>query len=265
MLLALLPSGAALADWELNMREGVTAISRDIYGLHMLIFWVCCAIAVFVFGWMIVALVLHRKSRGAEAAQFSHSTKAEIIWTLIPAVILVAMAVPAAKTMIAVEDDRDPDLTIKATAYQWKWQYEYLDEGVSFFSTLAPTSNDARRLDSGIDPASVENYLLEVDNHVVVPVNAKVRVLITSNDVLHAWWMPDFAIKKDAIPGYINQAWFTAEQPGIYRGQCAELCGQDHGFMPIVVEVLEQDAYDARMAAMKAEFGTDGPKLAAND
>ena len=265
VLLALLPSGAALAAWDLNMREGVTAISRDIYGLHMLIFWVCCAIAVFVFGWMIVALVLHRKSRGVEAAQFSHSTKAEIIWTLIPAVILVAMAVPAAKTMIAVEDDRNPDLTIKATAYQWKWQYEYLDEGLSFYSTLAPTSNDARRLDSGIDPESVDNYLLEVDNHVVVPVNAKVRVLITSNDVLHAWWMPDFAIKKDAIPGYINQAWFTAEQPGIYRGQCAELCGKDHGFMPIVVEVLEQEAYDARMAAMKAEFGAGAPKLAATD
>ncbi len=265
-LLALLPTGAAFADWDLNMREGVTAISRDIYSLHMLIFWVCCAIAVFVFGWMIVALVLHRKSRGVEAAQFSHSTKAEIIWTAIPAVILVAMAVPAAKTMIAVEDDRNPDLTIKATAYQWKWQYEYIDEGLSFYSSLARTSNDARRTGSGIDPNSVDNYLLEVDNHVVVPVNKKVRVLITSNDVIHAWWMPDFAIKKDAIPGYINQAWFTAEEPGIYRGQCAELCGQDHGFMPIVVEVLEQDAYETRMAAMRAEFGKDdAPRLAAND
>ncbi|MEL6448416.1 MAG: cytochrome c oxidase subunit II [Pseudomonadota bacterium] len=264
-LVALLPTGAAYADWDLNMREGVTAISREVYSLHMLIFWVCCAIAVFVFGWMLVALVLHRKSRGVEAAQFSHSTKAEIIWTLIPAVILVAMAVPAAKTMIAIEDDRNPDLTIKATAYQWKWQYEYLDEGLSFYSTLARTSNDARRTGSGIDPESVENYLLEVDNHVVVPVNAKVRVLITSNDVLHAWWMPDFAIKKDAIPGYINQAWFKAEEPGIYRGQCAELCGQDHGFMPIVVEVLEQDDYDARLAAMKVEFGTDTPRLANND
>lgn len=265
-LLALLPTGAAYADWDLNMREGVTAISRDIYSLHMLIFWVCCAIAVFVFGWMIVALVLHRKSRGVEAAQFTHSTKAEIIWTAIPAVILVAMAVPAAKTMIAVEDDRNPDLTIKATAYQWKWQYEYIDEGLSFYSSLARTSNDARRTGSGIDPESVENYLLEVDNHVVVPVNSKVRVLITSNDVIHAWWMPDFAIKKDAIPGYINQAWFTADEPGIYRGQCAELCGRDHGFMPIVVEVLEQDAYETRMAAMRSEFGNDdAPRLAAND
>lgn len=262
---AMLPSASVFAAWDLNMREGVTAISREIYGLHMLIFWVCCAIAVFVFGWMILALVMHRKSKGVEPAQFSHSTKAEIVWTLIPVVILVAMAVPAAKTMIKIEDDRNPYLTIKATAYQWKWQYEYLDEGVSFYSNLARTSNDARRLDSGIDPASVPNYLLEVDNHVVVPVNKKIRVLITSNDVLHAWWMPDFAIKKDAIPGYINQVWFTAEEPGIYRGQCAELCGQDHGFMPIVVEVLEEDAYAARMAALKIEQGIDTPKLAAND
>lgn len=261
--LALLPSGAALADWELNMREGVTAISREIYGLHMLIFWVCCAIAVFVFGWMFLALLLHRKSRGVEAAQFSHSTKAEIIWTLIPVVILVAMAVPAAKTMVRIEDDRNPDLTILATGFQWKWQYEYVDEGVSFYSNLAATSNEARRLNSGIDPLTVENYLLEVDNHVIVPVNKKIRMLITSNDVLHAWWVPDFAIKKDAIPGYINQAWFLAEEPGIYRGVCAELCGQDHGFMPIVVEVLEQDEFDTRIAAMQAEQGV-GTKLAAN-
>ncbi|MEN7342393.1 MAG: cytochrome c oxidase subunit II [Pseudomonadota bacterium] len=264
-LAAMLPSAAALADWDLNMRQGVTEISREVYDLHMLIFYVCCAIAVFVFGWMILALVMHRKSKGVEPAQFSHSTTAEIIWTAIPCLILVAMAVPAAKTMIKIEDDRNPDITIKATAYQWKWQYEYIDEGVSFYSNLAATSNDARRLDSGIDPESVPNYLLEVDNHVVVPVNKKVRVLITSNDVLHAWWMPDFAIKKDAIPGYINQVWFTAEEAGIYRGQCAELCGQDHGFMPIVVEVLEQDVYDARIAAMQAEQGVDTPKLAAND
>ncbi|MEM9171363.1 MAG: cytochrome c oxidase subunit II [Pseudomonadota bacterium] len=264
LALLLLPSVNALAAWDLNMREGVTAISREIYGLHMLIFWVCVAIAVFVFGWMILALVLHRKSRGVEPAQFSHSTKAEIIWTLIPVVILVAMAVPAAQTMVKIEDDRNPDVTIKATAYQWKWEYEYLDEGISFYSNLARTSNDARRLNSGIDPESVPNYLLEVDNHVIVPVNKKVRVLITSNDVLHAWWMPDFAIKKDAIPGYINQVWFLAEEPGIYRGQCAELCGQDHGFMPIVVEVLAQEDYDARVAALQAEQGVNTTKLAAN-
>ncbi|MEM6818263.1 MAG: cytochrome c oxidase subunit II [Pseudomonadota bacterium] len=263
-LVTLLPSGAALADWELNMREGVTAISRDIHGLHMLIFYVCCAIAVFVFGWMILALVLHRKSRGVEPAQFSHSTKAEIIWTLIPVLILVGMAVPATQTMLDIEDDRNPDITIKATAYQWKWQYEYIDEEVSFYSNLARTSNDARRLDSGIDPTTVENYLLEVDNHVIVPVDKKVRVLITSNDVLHAWWMPDFGIKKDAIPGYINQVWFRAEEPGIYRGQCAELCGQDHGFMPIVVEVLAQDEFDARMAALQAEQGVGSAQFADN-
>ncbi|MEM8546539.1 MAG: cytochrome c oxidase subunit II [Pseudomonadota bacterium] len=264
LALLVVPSANALAEWELNMREGVTAISREIYGLHMLIFWVCVFIAIVVFGWMILALVLHRKSRGVEAAQFSHSTKAEIIWTLIPVVILVAMAVPAAETMVRIEDDRNPDVTIKATGYQWKWEYEYLDEGISFYSNLARTSNDARRLNSGINPESVPNYLLEVDNHVIVPVNKKIRVLLTSNDVIHAWWMPDFAIKKDAIPGYINQVWFRAEEPGIYRGQCAELCGQDHGFMPIVVEVLEEADYAARIAALQAEQGVDAPQLAAN-
>jgi cytochrome c oxidase subunit 2 len=261
-LLTLSASTAALAESKINMPQGVTEVSRDIYGLHMLIFLVCCAIAVFVFGWMIIALVLHRKSRGVEPAKFSHSTKAEIIWTVIPIGILIGMAIPSAETLVKIEDSRNPDITVKVTGYQWKWHYEYLDEGVEFYSNLARSSNDARRLGSGIDPNTVPNYLLEVDNPMVVPVGAKVRVLITSNDVIHAWWMKDFGIKKDAIPGFINEAWFRAEEPGVYRGQCAELCGKDHGFMPIVVEVLDQAEYEGWVAARQEEQGVS-PKLAA--
>ncbi|WP_405225134.1 cytochrome c oxidase subunit II [Lentisalinibacter sediminis] len=261
-LLTLPASAAALAESKINMPQGVTEVSRDIYGLHMLIFLVCCAIAVFVFGWMIIALVLHRKSRGVEPAKFSHSTKAEIIWTVIPIGILIGMAIPSAETLVKIEDSRNPDITVKVTGYQWKWHYEYLDEGVEFYSNLARSSNEARRLGSGIDPASVPNYLLEVDNPMVVPVGAKVRVLITSNDVIHAWWMKDFGIKKDAIPGFINEAWFRAEEPGVYRGQCAELCGKDHGFMPIVVEVLDRAEYEGWVAARQEEQGVS-PKLAA--
>jgi len=167
-------------------------------------------------------------------------------------VILVAMAVPAAKTLVKIDDTRGSELTVKVTGYQWKWQYEYVGEGVSFFSTLARPSDEARQLDSGIAPTSVENYLLEVDNPLVVPVGRKVRVLITANDVIHAWWVPDFGMKRDAIPGYINEMWFNAEKPGIYRGQCAELCGRDHGFMPVVVEVKAQDEFDAWLEAQKA-------------
>ncbi|MEJ2604058.1 MAG: cytochrome c oxidase subunit II [Gammaproteobacteria bacterium] len=260
-LVTTMASVAAAAESRVNMPQGVTEVSREIYDLHMLIFLVCCAIAVFVFGWMIIALVLHRKSRGVEPAKFSHSTKAEIVWTIIPIGILIGMAIPAAETLVKIEDSRNPDITVKVTGYQWKWHYEYLDEGVDFYSNLARSSNEARRLGSGIDPESVPNYLLEVDNPMVVPVGAKVRVLITSNDVIHAWWMKDFGIKKDAIPGYINEAWFRAEEPGTYRGQCAELCGKDHGFMPIVVEVREQADYEGWVAARQAEQGV-APKVA---
>ncbi|WP_405232817.1 cytochrome c oxidase subunit II [Lentisalinibacter salinarum] len=261
-LLTLSASATALAESKINMPQGVTEVSRDIYSLHMLIFLVCCAIAVFVFGWMIIALVLHRKSRGVEPAKFSHSTKAEIIWTIIPIGILIGMAIPSAETLVKIEDSRNPDITVKVTGYQWKWHYEYLDEGVEFYSNLARSSNEARRLGSGIDVNTVPNYLLEVDNPMVVPVGAKVRLLITSNDVIHAWWMKDFGIKKDAIPGFINEAWFRAEEPGVYRGQCAELCGKDHGFMPIVVEVLDQAEYEGWVAARQEEQGVT-PKLAA--
>jgi cytochrome c oxidase subunit II len=243
----------AMAAWsDVNLRVGVTELSREIYNLHMLILWICVVIAAAVFGVMIYSIATFRKSKGAVPASFDHNTKAEVIWTVIPVMILVAMAVPAAKTLVKIDDTRGSELTIKVTGYQWKWQYEYVDQGVSFFSTLARTSDEARQLDSGIAPTSVENYLLEVDNPLVVPVGRKVRVLITANDVIHAWWVPDFGMKRDAIPGYINEMWFNAEKPGIYRGQCAELCGRDHGFMPVVVEVKPQDEYDAWLEAQKA-------------
>ncbi|MFO1426910.1 MAG: cytochrome c oxidase subunit II [Steroidobacteraceae bacterium] len=256
-LLALAASAPlAHAGWgDVNLRQGVTEISRQIYGMHMTMFWWCVAIGAFVFGWMIWSLVAFRKSQGAVPdTTMVHSTQAEIIWTLIPVGILVLMAVPAAKALIAIEDTRNTELTIKVTGYQWKWQYEYLDDGVSFFSTLARASDEARQLQSGIDPNGIENYLLDVDNALVVPVDTKVRLLLTSQDVIHAWWVPDFGMKKDAIPGFVNEMWFKVEagKTGTYRGQCAELCGRDHGFMPIVVKVLSKEDYKAWIAQQKA-------------
>ena len=244
-LLGLTMAGTARADWELNMPKGVTDLSLETYNLHMMVFWWCVAIGIVVFGVMIVSLFKHRKSKGAESATFSHSTTAEVIWTAIPVIILVLLAIPTAETMVKLEDSRDPDLSIVVTAYQWKWHYKYQDSGVAFYSSLARSSLEARRKQSGVDPFSVENYLRDVDNPVVVPRGAKVRLLFTSNDVIHSWWVVDLAIKKDAIPGIVNEAWFRAEETGTYRGQCAELCGKDHGYMPIVVEVVEPAAYEA--------------------
>lgn len=242
---ACLPAGTAFAAWELNMPVGVTELSRDIHGLHMLIFWICVIIAVAVFGVMIYSLVKFRHSQGAVAAKFTHSTQVEVVWTVIPVAILVGMAIPAAATLVKIEDLSDAQLTVKVTGYQWKWQYEYLDQKVSFFSTLAADSNAARQLDSGIDPSSVPNYLLDVDKPLVVPVGVKVRVLLTAGDVIHAWWVPAFGMKKDAIPGFVNELWFRADEIGTYRGQCAELCGRDHAFMPVVVEVKSQQDYES--------------------
>ncbi len=236
---------AAFAAWDLNMPVGVSELSPQIYDLHMLILWVCVAIAVVVFGAMIYSIIAFRKSKGAVPATFSHSTTAEIVWTVIPIVILIAMAVPSAKMLVKTEDTRASDITVKVTGFQWKWHYEYLDEGFGFYSNLDQASNAARRLNSGIDPNTVDNYLRDVDNPMVVPVGAKIRMLITANDVIHAWWIPDFAAKKDAIPGFINEFWFRAEKQGTYRGQCAELCGRDHGFMPVVVIVKPQGEYNA--------------------
>jgi len=247
----LFAASTAQADWEVNMPVGVTDVSAHIYGLHMYVFWICVAIGVVVFGAMIYAMINFRKSKGAEAATWSHSTAAEIIWTVVPVMILIAMAIPAARGLVMIEDTRDTEMTIKITGYQWKWQYEYIGEDVSFFSSLAQTSNEARRKDAGIDVTTVENYLLEVDKPLVVPVDTKIRYLLTANDVLHAWWMPDFAVKKDAIPGFINEGWFKVNEIGTYRGQCAELCGKDHGFMPVVVEVVSKEDYADWLAEQK--------------
>jgi cytochrome c oxidase subunit 2 len=227
----------------------------------MQVFYWCCAIAVVVFGAMIWSLFRHRKSLGVEAAKFSHSMTAEVLWTVIPIIILLLMAVPAAETLIKLEDGRKPDLTVVVTGYQWKWHYSYQGEDVDFYSTLARTSADARRKRSGIDPFTVENYLLEVDRPLVVPKGAKVRILLTSNDVIHAWWVPDLAVKKDAVPGFINETFFRAAETGTFRGQCAELCGMDHGYMPIVVEVVDPEEFQAWL---DSEKGTAANVAASN-
>jgi cytochrome c oxidase subunit 2 len=250
-------ASVAHADWGgLNMPEGVTVLSKKIYGLHMLILWICVIIAVVVFGVMIYSLVKFRKSQGAEADKtLVHSTKVEIVWTVIPILILVGMAVPIAKTLVEIEDTTRVDLNIKVTGYQWKWEYEYLGHNVSFFSTLKRDSDAARQLGSGVDPKNVPNYLLDVDNPLVIPAGQKVQFLLTAQDVIHAWWVPEFAMKKDAIPGFVNHIWVQveADKVGTYRGQCAELCGRDHGFMPIVVEVKSPAEFDEWLRAKQAE------------
>lgn len=248
----LLSSSWAHADWTVNMREGVTAISRDVYSLHMIIFWVCVVIGVLVFGVMILSMLMHRKSLGVKPADFHHSTKLEIIWTIVPVVILVVMAIPSTATLTAMYDASDADIDIEVRGLQWKWQYTYLNDDpekeVKFISSLLTPSeeiyNDARKR---------ENYLLDVDNEVVIPINKKIRFLITSQDVIHAWWVPDFAVKKDAIPGFVHESWAIVEEPGIYRGQCAELCGKQHGFMPIVVRAVEQAEYEEWLAGKQEE------------
>ena len=250
LLAASLPAQAA---WDLNMPVGVSPISREVYDLHMLILGICTVIALVTFGAMAYAIFANRKSQGAVPdTGMTHSTKAEIIWTVVPTLILVFMGFESAPALIRIEDTRNAEMTIKITGYQWKWQYEYLGEGVSFFSTLAADSNAARRLGANADLGQVDNYLLNVDEPLVVPVGVKIRYLLTAEDVLHAWWMPDFAVKRDAIPGYVNEGWFQVDEPGTYRGQCAELCGKDHGFMPIVVRALPRTEFDAWLADRKA-------------
>ena len=239
----------------LNMTEGVTAMSREIYGLHMKIFWICVVIGVVVFGAMIWSLVKFRKSQGAiPDVTLVHNSKVEFIWTVVPVVILVLMAVPAAKTLVQIEDTSKTELTIKVTGFQWGWNYDYLDDGVSYYSHLDRTSDHARELGSGIDPTSVPYYLLNVDHPLVVPVGTKVRLLITGADVIHSWWVPAFGVKKDAIPGFVNEAWFNidSDKPGLYRGQCAELCGRDHGFMPIVVDARSKQDFAAWLKQQSA-------------
>jgi cytochrome c oxidase subunit 2 len=233
-------------EMPLNMTKGVTNISGQVYDLHMIILYICCAIGVVVFGIMIYSMIYHRKSKGAVAANFHESTKVEIAWTVIPFVILIGMAIPATKTLIAMEDPSDADLTIKITGSQWKWHYSYFNEDVEFYSIL---STPRTQIDG--DETKSATYLLEVDKPLVLPLNRKVRFLMTSDDVIHSWWVPAFAVKKDANPGFINEAWTRIDKAGTYRGQCAELCGKDHGFMPIVVQALPEAEYDAWLLDQK--------------
>ena len=242
-----LMSGIALADYMnvLNLTEGVTPTSKMVYSLHMQILYIVTVIGILVFSVMCWSIYHHRKSKGAVAEQFHHSTAAEITWTVVPILILVLMAIPATKALVFMEQTGDSEMTIKVTGYQWKWKYDYLDEDISFFSALAQDSNDARQRGSGIDPNTVDNYLLDVDNRVVLPIKTKIRILTTAADVIHDWWVPALGWKRDAIPGFINDNWTYIEEPGVYRGKCAELCGKDHGFMPIVVEAVSKDEYVA--------------------
>jgi cytochrome c oxidase subunit II len=229
----------AHADLPYNMPYGVTTNSQSIYNLHMLVFAVCCVIAAVVFGLIIYCLYHFRKSKGAVAAQFHENTKLEIIWTAIPFLILIGLAIPATNILGDIHDTSASAITIKVTGYQWKWKYEYLENNVKFFSFLATSLDQI----NGKAPKD-KWFLLEVDNEVVVPVNTKVKLLVTSDDVIHSWWVPELGVKQDAVPGYINENWFYAKTPGKYRGQCGELCGVNHGFMPIVVSVVTQDEYN---------------------
>ncbi len=231
----------------INLRPGVTDISQQVFGLHMMMFWICVAIAVIVFGVMFYAMIKHRKSAGAKPANFHENVKVEIAWTVVPFLILIAMAVPAASTLLDMEDVSKPDLTVLVTGSQWKWHYKYMDNDVEFFSTLATQPEQIRNKFT-----KSENYLLEVDRPLVIPTGKKVRFLITSDDVIHSWWVPDFAVKKDANPGFINEAWTNVNEPGVYRGQCAELCGKDHGFMPVVVIAMEPEEYEAWIVEQEA-------------
>lgn len=242
---------AEAGRWQTNMPQGVTDVSQDIYGLHMLIFWICVVIGIAVFAWMFYSLIAYRKSNGHEPATFHDNTTVEILWTVVPFFILIAMAFPATKSMIEMYDTSEADIDVLVTGYQWKWSYEYQlesGENVRFFSNLASTQDQI----NNVTPKG-ENYLIEVDNPLVVPVGAKVRILVTANDVIHSWWVPDLGVKKDAIPGFVNETWFRTDVEGIYRGQCAELCGKDHGFMPVVVQVTSQQEYEAFIAEKQAE------------
>ncbi len=252
-VMGLMALNPALAAWELDMPLGATTLSDMIRDLHREILLICTVVGVILFAVMGYSMFAFRKSKGAKAATFSHNTTAEIIWTVIPIFILIYMAIPSARGILEIEDASNPDMTIQVTAYQWKWEYSYLDSDVHFYSNLDAESAKAARLGSGIDVMQIEHYLRDVDNRMVVPIGKKVRILLTANDVIHAWWVPELYIKKDAIPGFVNEMWFTATKTGVFRGQCAELCGRGHGFMPIVVEVMEEDDYAAWVAENSSE------------
>lgn len=237
-------AGPAFSNSSINLTQGVTDISQRVYDLHMIILIICAIIGLVVFGAMFYAIINHRKSKGAKAAQFHESTKVEIIWTVIPFFILIGMAIPATSTLIEMEDNSSAEVTIKITGSQWKWHYQYFDHDFGFYSLMSTPQDQINNVsDKG------EHYLLEVDKPLVIPINKKVRFLITADDVIHSWWVPAFAVKQDANPGFINEAWTKVNEPGIYRGQCAELCGKDHGFMPIVVKALPQEEYDTWLAS----------------
>lgn len=251
-----------------NMPRGVTPFSSDVYELHNVILGICTVVGVLVFTAMFTSIIVHRKSKGHEPARFSHSTVAEVTWTIIPILILIAMAVPSTRVLIDMEDTGGADMNIKVTGYQWLWKYDYLEDDISFYSTLDRESNRVRQLDSGIDPRGVDNYLLDVDNRLVLPTDTRIRFLLTADDVIHSWWVPALGWKRDAIPGMVNEAWTEIEEEGIYRGQCAELCGKDHGFMPIVVEAVSPEDYREWVETQQqqtARRDNDPPALAAAD
>src|SRR5690606_4875089 len=284
----LMMATTASADYKMNLTQGVSEYSNQVYNMHMMVLWICVIVCLGVFGGMIYSIIAHRKSKGVEPATFSHSTTEEIIWTVIPVLILAAIALPATRGMMQMDSPTDKDgkpvnmeMTVKVTGYRWKWRYDYLDEGFGFLSTLAAESNIARQKGSGIDVRTVDNYLLDVDNPLVIPVDTNIRFLLTADDVIHSWWVPELGWKRDAIPGYINEAWTNVTEPGTYRGQCAELCGKDHGYMPIVVEVLSKPDYAKWLAeknggsvaaaavvqqdADAGEVGSQVTAIAAND
>jgi len=248
LMISLYPS-KVLSDWDaLNMREGVTQVSRDVFELHMLIFYICVAIGAVVFSVMFYSLFRYTKKRNPNPSTFHESTKLEVAWTVVPFLILIAMAVPASKTLTEIYDDEEGEINIQVVGYQWKWEYKYLEDDINFFSNLSTDQDEIYNL-----VPKGENYLLEVDEPLIIPVDTRVRFLITANDVIHSWWVPDFAIKQDAIPGFINTAWTRAEETGIYRGNCTELCGKNHGFMPVVVKVVEKDEYNDWVLSKKEE------------
>ena len=256
-LLACLPmvAWAQAADpkrWQLNMGRGVTPTSYAAYDAHMWVLWICVVIGLIVFGAMAYAIVKFRRSKGAVAAQFSHNTTAEIVWTIVPVVILIVLAFPATKNLIKMYDTRNAEMTVKVTGFQWMWMYEYLGEDVSFTSRLDRKSDELRQDGKTVTLADHPHYLLDVDNVLVLPTDTKIRFVITADDVIHAWWVPALGWKQDAIPGLINEAWTQIDKPGVYRGQCAELCGKDHGFMPIVVKAVPKAEYAAWLAEQKA-------------
>jgi len=255
---ALLP-GVAQAQWLWNMQQPVTPIASQMFDLHSYIFWICVVIFILVFGVMFYSIIKHRKSVGHQAAQFHENTTVEVVWTVIPFLILLFMAWPATKTVLAMKDTSAPDVTIKVTGYQWKWGYDYVQDGFGYYSNLATPIAQIE----GREPKGA-NYLLEVDNPMVVPVNSRVRLLITANDVIHSWWIPAFGVKQDAIPGFVRDSWFKAEKVGTYRGQCVELCGKEHGFMPVVVEVKSKEDYAKWLSDQKQKMAAaaDDPNKA---